>query len=314
MDEKGLGRRLQMARQAAGMTQQMLCQKAGLSYSTLTKIERGAIKSPSIFTIQSIGNALGVSLDELIGTPARVPVMPKVRKRSKSGVKFVYFDINGCLVRAFHRSLVRLAHESGQPADIVESVFWHNNDQVCRGDMSLSDFNAILARELQLPSVNFYDYYLSDVEPIPEMHELVTWVSELYGIGLLTNIMPGLVSMMREQGLLPNVAYDAIVDSSEVHTIKPEEAIYKIAQEKTQQEPQEILFIDDTRANLMAAEKLGWRVLWFDNYHAEESAERIKQALQPSGEGQMNVTADETGLGVEGSGFSVDQVAPTSVW
>ena len=61
-DEERLGKRLQTARQAAGMTQQVLCQRANLSYSTLTKIERGAIKSPSIFTIQSIANVLGVSL------------------------------------------------------------------------------------------------------------------------------------------------------------------------------------------------------------------------------------------------------------
>src|SRR5690554_1245969 len=54
MDEKGLGKRLQLARQSAGLTQQALCHKAELSYSTLTKIERGAIKAPSIFTIQNI--------------------------------------------------------------------------------------------------------------------------------------------------------------------------------------------------------------------------------------------------------------------
>ena len=47
--EVGLGRRLQEARKKANFTQQELCQKAGLSYSTLAKIERGAIKSPSIF-------------------------------------------------------------------------------------------------------------------------------------------------------------------------------------------------------------------------------------------------------------------------
>jgi len=45
-DEKALGQRLQKARQNAGLTQQELCQKAGLSYSTLAKIERGAIKAP----------------------------------------------------------------------------------------------------------------------------------------------------------------------------------------------------------------------------------------------------------------------------
>jgi transcriptional regulator with XRE-family HTH domain len=42
--EQALGKRLQDARRAAGLTQQELCQKADLSYSTLAKIERGAIR------------------------------------------------------------------------------------------------------------------------------------------------------------------------------------------------------------------------------------------------------------------------------
>ena len=67
MDERTLGKRLQAARQAAGLTQQQLCQKANLSFSTLAKIERGAIKSPSIFTVQTIAAAVGQSLDELVG-------------------------------------------------------------------------------------------------------------------------------------------------------------------------------------------------------------------------------------------------------
>ena len=70
MDEKGLGKRLQEARQAAGLTQQQLCQKANLSFSTLAKIERGAIKSPSIFTVRAIAEALNSTVDQLIGSPA----------------------------------------------------------------------------------------------------------------------------------------------------------------------------------------------------------------------------------------------------
>ena len=67
MNEKGLGLRLQKARKAAGLTQQELCQKSGLSYSTLAKIERGAIKSPSIFTIHQIAMVLNLGIDELLG-------------------------------------------------------------------------------------------------------------------------------------------------------------------------------------------------------------------------------------------------------
>src|SRR5580692_11798965 len=98
MDEKGLGKRLQAARQAAGLTQQQLCHEANLSFSTLTKIERGAIKSPSIFTIQSIAGALNLSLDELVGLSSGTG--RKLRKTS-SGVSFIYFDVNGCLVHFF---------------------------------------------------------------------------------------------------------------------------------------------------------------------------------------------------------------------
>src|ERR1044072_6172153 len=164
MDEKGLGRLLQAARVHAGLTQQALCQKAGLSYSTLTKIERGTIKSPSIFTIQGIAAALGVSLDELMGG---MPAASQ-KRRSRSGISFVYFDINGCLVRFYHRAFTRLAEVSGAPADVIETTFWHYNDDVCRGDMNMEDFNRTFAREIGVDSVDWLSYSLEAIEPIQQ--------------------------------------------------------------------------------------------------------------------------------------------------
>src|SRR6188768_2470478 len=108
MDEQSLGRHLQSARVAAGFTQQELCQQAGISYSTLAKIERGAIKSPSVFTIQRLAEVLNTTLDGLMGRMQPAP-LPKVKHKSKSGVSFVYFDINGCLVRFFHQAFSQLA-------------------------------------------------------------------------------------------------------------------------------------------------------------------------------------------------------------
>lgn len=278
MDEVGLGRALQDARKAASLTQQELCQKSGLSYSTLAKIERGAIKSPSIFTIQSIAAALSTDLNTLLGDIApRMPVITK--KTSKSGVKFVYFDINGCLVRFFHRAFTELATTTGASPDVIETTFWHYNDAVCRGEMSLDDFNSVLSEELRTESLNWTDFYMKAVDPIQEMHELVAWAAEHYEVGLLSNIMPGFINQMLANGLLPPAAYHNIVDSSVVGAIKPEPRIYKIAQEQSGVQPNEILFVDDSRANLMAGERLGWRVLWFDDYRPEESSARIKAAL-----------------------------------
>ena len=275
--EKALGKRLQEARQAAGLTQQALCQKASLSYSTLAKIERGAIKTPSIFTIQSIAGALGMTLDALLGTPT-APTQPQLR--TKSGVSFIYFDINGCLVRFFQRAFTRLAEATGVPADLIETAYWHYNDEACRGTMTLADFNTALAERTGLSSVDWQHYYFEAIEPIQPMQELLKWAAERYKVGLLSNTMPSFIGIMRQQSILPNIPYAAIIDSSEVGTIKPESRIYELAAEKAGVPPSEILLIDDSRGNLIAAEKMGWHVLWFDDYQLEESVAHLREALE----------------------------------
>lgn len=281
MDERGLGKRLQVARQAAGLTQQQLCQRANLSFSTLTKIERGAIKAPSIFTVQAIAEAVGVNLGQLIGSHS--PASPnRTLHKTKSGVGFIYFDVNGCLVHFYQRAFAKLAAATGASPDTVETTFWHYNDDVCRGIMSLNDFNAKLAERLGVDSINWQEYYLDTIEPIPQMQELLKWASEHYKIGLLTNTMPGLVSSMRRGGQLPAIAYDAIIDSSEVAAIKPEAKVYEAAQERAGCPPEEILLVDDSRANLMAAERLGWHVLWFDDAQVDESVKGVREALEPA--------------------------------
>lgn len=286
MDEKGLGKRLQEARKASGLTQQALCQKANISYSTLAKIERGAIKSPSIFTIQNLAIAMGVSLDALMGMDELVGQLTKhiraAKAVSRSGIRFVYFDINGCLVHFFHRAFMRLAEETGVSADIIETTFWMYNDEVCRGAMTMDEFNKNCAAKFGIDSMDWESYYLETVEPVRGMDELVRWTAEHYRVGLLTNIMPGFILAMRARGLLPDVDYDVIIDSSEVGLIKPEPRIFELATEKSGVKAEEILFIDDARPNIMAADKLGWHVLWCDDYHPEETIARIRSALEPA--------------------------------
>jgi HAD superfamily hydrolase (TIGR01509 family) len=278
--EKALGKRLQKARQAAGLTQQQLCQKAGLSYSTLAKIERGAIKAPSVFTIGQIADVLGMSLDSLVGHENGLA--PSPLKRSKSGVSFAYFDINGCLVRFFHRAFTKLAEQTGAPADVIERTFWHYNDAVCKGEMTIVDFNHELAKKLGVAKLDWQQFYMDAIDPIPEMHQVLEWAARSYRVGLLSNIMPGFIDAMRTREFIPDLAYTAIVDSSKVGFIKPERQIYDIAQQMAGCPPDEILLVDDSRTNIMAAEKLGWHVLWFDDYRPAESAKRVRTVLEPA--------------------------------
>lgn len=284
MDEKGLGQKLQQARRAAGLTQQSLCQKANISYSTLAKIERGAIKSPSIFTIQSLVEALGISLDGLLGLS--IPIAETAdntfarKLRSKNSIEFVYFDVNGCLIHFFQRAFTAMAQDTGGTVDDIEKVYWNNNAEVCSGRLSLKEFNAKLAKATGAKDVDWSKYYLDSVEPIPGMDEAVRWASEHYRVGLLTNIMPDLLPALRDRKLLPDIDYDIIIDSSVVGTIKPKDKIFQIAAERAGVDPSKILLVDDDTPNLMAADKLGWHVLSCDEYQPGDTILRIKQVLE----------------------------------
>jgi len=277
--EKSLGLTLQRARQKAGLTQQAMCQRAGLSYSTLAKIERGAIKAPSIFTIKQIAEVLHSSLDDLVGSVAgNAPD----KKFTKSGVSFIYFDINGCLVRFFHRAFTAIAKDTDLSPDAIETAFWQYNDAICTGRMSIEDFNKSFAKDLDVPHMNWQKYYLDAVDPIIEMHELVKWASKNYQVGLLSNIGTGFVQSMLKHGLLPRIDYHAIVDSSKVGVLKPDPKIYEIAEAMAGVPASEILLVDDTRANLMPAQRAGWNVMWFNDYDSMEATERVRAALEPA--------------------------------
>jgi FMN phosphatase YigB (HAD superfamily) len=121
---------------------------------------------------------------------------------------------------------------------------------------------------------------MNNVEQMPGIDKLIEWVAQYFEVGLLSNIMPGFIDLLMERNLIPNIKYKVIVDSSKVGTLKPIPKIYQIAQQLAAVEANEILTIDDSRSNLVTADRLGWHVVWFDEIRPEESIERAKQALE----------------------------------
>ena len=60
-----LAQNIKKLRNQRKLSQEELAKKAGVTYSTLIKLESGVNKNPTIKTIQQIAAALDVSLDEL---------------------------------------------------------------------------------------------------------------------------------------------------------------------------------------------------------------------------------------------------------
>jgi len=59
-------KRLKQHREDRGITQKELSKMSGVSYSTLTKLESGFIKNPSVEAILKITKALDLNFDDLI--------------------------------------------------------------------------------------------------------------------------------------------------------------------------------------------------------------------------------------------------------
>ena len=63
---ESLGEKIQRLRKEKGLSQDELARKADIPYTTLTKIEIGVIKKPSVFAVAKIAEALDISLDKLL--------------------------------------------------------------------------------------------------------------------------------------------------------------------------------------------------------------------------------------------------------
>jgi len=64
--ENNIGENIKKYRSKQGLSQEDFAKKSGVKYTTLTKIETGVIKKPSVLVMAKIAKALGVNIEELI--------------------------------------------------------------------------------------------------------------------------------------------------------------------------------------------------------------------------------------------------------
>lgn len=66
MSSNKISQKIKSLRGKANLTQEDLSRKADVKYTTLTKIESGVIKNPSVQIMAKIARALGTTVEELI--------------------------------------------------------------------------------------------------------------------------------------------------------------------------------------------------------------------------------------------------------
>lgn len=92
--------------------------------------------------------------------------------------------------------------------------------------------------------------------------ELVRTTHTTHKTALLSNIGRGFINDFFSRDELDEL-FDTVVLSSEVGTIKPEQAIYDLTAQRLGVLPEECVMIDDSERNISGAERVGMRGLYF---------------------------------------------------
>ncbi len=133
------------------------------------------------------------------------------------------------------------------------------------GDISHKDFvKGFLAHEHIDMSVEQFDrIFLSELEPMPGMKDLVRSLSTTYSIAVASNEGSVLSEFrMEASGVMPYVAKR--INSCDIKLLKSDSAFFQKMLEILNSKPEKCVFIDDDEINVKAAKSCGIHAIIFD--------------------------------------------------
>ena len=205
----------------------------------------------------------------------------------ESKVSFVYFDLGGVVAKDFSEKSKweELREEWGIAPDKEEEfeAFWHDRDlQICSGRIALSGMIPTINERFgsKIPQDRpVLDDFVNKFEQNRSIWPVIRKIKKISRIGLLTNMYPGMLSAIQKGGFIPNVEWDAIVDSSIEGCVKPEKRIFEVAERKALAKGKDILFVDNILKNITAANEFGWQTFLYDAPNYEEASRELSESL-----------------------------------
>jgi len=202
-------------------------------------------------------------------------------------ISFIYFDLGGVAIDDLtgNNKWSELGDEMGLDEDNKQGFkkFWEKYELELCTTVYIDTFLPKLEQYLgiMLPAGFSLQHSIVDLlyrnEPIvPIIEDMKTKTR----IGLLTNVSPGMLDLIIEKGILPDVEWNEIVDSSVEHVMKPDPRIFEIAQQRAHVPANEILFIDNKLSHCEAAEAaVGWQTFYYDSADRTKSAGKLAAFL-----------------------------------
>lgn len=185
-------------------------------------------------------------------------------------IKFIYFDLVGVVIKDFANPDQEWKHF--KKIFGIGEIYWEKHYQPAL-DSGKTFPNS------KIPYDKILHEIVRNFRQNRSIWPVIKTAQNYLKIGLLTNMYPGMLEMIKVHILLPPIKFSIVINSSVEKVAKPEADIFEIAQRHTGLRADEILFIDDTKNNLEVAKKIGWQTFWYDPSDYNKSSKRLKDYL-----------------------------------
>lgn len=201
-------------------------------------------------------------------------------------IKFVYFDVGGVVIKDFSGTNKWNELKAGmgikpEQEEDFDEIFDMYEPDVCVG-RDVETIVPILKEKLGLNLPETYSFLLDFVgrfEKNESIWPILQIVKETRKIGLLTNMYPNMLDAIYKFGIMPNIKWDEIIDSSIEKVRKPQAEIFRLAQDRSGFNGNEILFVENGVKHIDAANNFGWQTLLYDPKNTTASNDALKEKL-----------------------------------
>lgn len=196
-------------------------------------------------------------------------------------IKQIYFDFGAVLVN-YERALQTMCRDFSLDFDEFMKFFQPFDDDLILGKIRTVELWQKCIDKYNLKDADKYDIlrsWVSDYDIIKPLNKLIYTLEPRIDMGIISNVGSGLWEAAVKYKMVPDIKYKFVFLSYQHGIIKPEKKVYEMAQKAAGVKATEILFVDDNKDNIIAANEFGWQTVRFDRFHADEGVEKIKEII-----------------------------------
>jgi glucose-1-phosphatase len=189
--------------------------------------------------------------------------------------KFVYFDLGNVLVHFDHDIAVQnVARLVGREASVVKQALFTSGlqDRLETGHITSGEFveSVVQTLECQLPGEELLEAISAIFHPNDSILMLLDQLKRAgVPMAVLSNTCePHWLWLLRQNWPVLHGWFDFYVLSFEARSMKPDEGIYKVSEQRSGRAPEQLFFTDDRVDNIAAARARGWKTHHFQTVPA----------------------------------------------